>query len=130
MVRMREAERHAAAVRVAEAAGLYGKLLALHARSGEIAAAYANHNQAKDGHTLAHRLKFSSGLQSILRETEGDRRRAERSSEEAINGLRLAERRRDIAAERLMAERQAAEKILSLREGPVLARKLKGVGQT
>lgn len=126
MARMREIERHAAALRVAEAAGLHGKLLHLHARSGEIAASYASHENTHDGGELAGRLQFLAGLQAILRETDGDRRKAERSSEEAVAQLRVAERRRDITGERLAAERLAAEKVLAARDNPVLARKLKG----
>ncbi len=119
MARLREVERQAAMVRVAEAAGL-------HARSGEIAASYASHEHTHSGDDLAGRLTFLAGLQTILRETEGDRRKAERSSAEAMAALRLAERRRDIAGERVAAERQAAERQLAAREIPVLARKLKG----
>ena len=74
---MREVERHAAALRVAEAAGLHGKLLTLHERSGQIADAYADHTGTHDAAELAGRLRFVSGLQAILRETEGDRRKAE-----------------------------------------------------
>lgn len=126
LARVREIERHAAALRVAEAAGLHGKLIDLHARSGAIAASYASHEHTHDGGTLAGRLQFLAGLQAILRETEGDRRKAERSNEEAVAELRLAERRRDVAGERLAAERLAAEKMLAARDVPNLARKLKG----
>ncbi|MFC3099929.1 hypothetical protein [Altererythrobacter lauratis] len=126
MARLREVERQAAMVRVAEAAGLHGKLINLHTRSGEIAASYASHEHTHSGGDLAGRLTFLAGLQTILRETEGDRRKAERSSAEAMAALRLAERRRDIAGERVAAERAAAEKQLAAREIPVLARKLKG----
>lgn len=126
LTRMREVERQAAAVRVAQAAGLHGKLIDLHERSGDIAAAYASHEHTHDAGELAGRLKFLAGLQTILRETDGDRRKAEQSSEEAVAQLKQAERRRDIAGERLVAQRQAAEKQLRSRDIPVLARKLKG----
>jgi hypothetical protein len=130
MTRLREVEQRAAALRVAQAAGLHGQLIHLHQRSGEIAAAYASHEHTHDAGELAGRLRFLSGLQAILHETEGDRRKAERSSEEALSELKLAERRRDVVGERLVAERQAAEKQLRARDvagpSPILARKLKG----
>lgn len=125
LARMREVERHAAALRVAEAAGLHGKLLQLHERSGQIAHAYADHAGAPDAAELAGRLRFVAGLQAILRETEGDRRKAEASNSEAVSQLKLAERRRDITGERLAAEQQAAESVLRTRDNPILARKLK-----
>ncbi len=130
LTRMREVEQKAAVLRVAQAAGLHGQLIHLHQRSGQIAAAYASHQHTHDAGDLAGRLRFLAGLQAILHETEGDRRKAERSSEEALSELKLAERRRDVVGERLTAERQAAEKQLRSREvpvvSPILARKLKG----
>jgi hypothetical protein len=130
LTRLREVERQVAVLRVAQAAGLHGQLLHLHQRSGEIAAAYASHEHTHDAADLATRLRFLAGLQAILHETDGDRRKAERSSEEAMSELKLAERRRDVVGERLMAERQAAEKQILSRANPVpspiLARKLKG----
>ncbi len=126
LARMREVERHAAALRVAEAAGLHGKLLTLHERSGQIADAYADHTGTHDAAELAGRLRFVSGLQAILRETEGDRRKAEASNAEAVSQLKLAERRRDVTGERLAAELQAAQNALFARQIPILARKLKG----
>ncbi len=125
LARMREVERHAAALRVAEAAGLHGKLLHLHQRSGQIADAYADHGGARDAADLVERLRFVAGLQAILHETEGDRRKAEASNNEALSKLKLAERRRDVTDERLAAERQAAQNILRQRDNPILARKLK-----
>jgi hypothetical protein len=126
LARMREVERHAAALRVAEAAGLHGKLLNLHQRSGQIAHAYADHSAASDAAELVGRLRFVAGLQAILRETEGDRRKAEANNSEALSQLKLAERRRDVTGERLAAERQAAQNVLLARQNPILARKLKG----
>jgi alkanesulfonate monooxygenase SsuD/methylene tetrahydromethanopterin reductase-like flavin-dependent oxidoreductase (luciferase family) len=126
LARMREVERHAAALRVAEAAGLHGKLLTLHERSGQIADAYADHSETRDAADLAGRLRFVAGLQAILRETDGDRRKAEASNTEAVTQLKLAERRRDVTGERLAAERQAAQNVLLARQNPILARKLKG----
>jgi alkanesulfonate monooxygenase SsuD/methylene tetrahydromethanopterin reductase-like flavin-dependent oxidoreductase (luciferase family) len=123
---MREVERHAAALRVAEAAGLHGKLLNLHERSGQIADAYGDHTNARDAAELTGRLRFVAGLQAILRETEGDRRKAEANNTEALSQLKLAERRRDVTGERLAAERQAAQNALLARQNPILARKLKG----
>lgn len=126
LARMREVERRAAALRVAEAAGLHGKLLTLQARSGQIAHAYADHTSAHDAGELAGRLRFVAGLQAILRETEGDRRKAEANNQEAVSQLKLAERRRDVTGERLAAEKLAAQNVLQARQNPILARKLKG----
>jgi hypothetical protein len=111
---------------VAEAAGLHGKLLHLHERSGQIAQTYADHTCAHDAGELAGRLLFVAGLQAILRETDGDRRKAEANNQEAVSQLKLAERRRDVTGERLAAEKLAAQNLLQARQNPILARKLKG----
>lgn len=125
--RMREVEKQGAAMRVAEAHGAHSKLLNLRERSDEIAAGYARRNDAGTGAELAGQLGFLTGLDAITRQTEVERRKAMLSSEAAMQGLVLADRKLELTGDRLTAAKRAASRDLQSRESssnPVLARNL------
>ena len=129
--RMREVEKQQAALRVAEAEGVHGKLQALGTRSLEIAARYGARGDANDGDALARQMQFLSGLDSIREQTESERQRAEETTQSAMDDLMAAERRRELTTDRLGEERRAAQRLAQSREAstnPVLARNLKGKG--
>ena len=129
LARMREVERQGAAASAAEAHGAHGKLVRLHARSGEIAASHASRNDAIDGAQLAGQLGFLAGIDAIMRDTRVAEAEAARMAELALLRLREADRRRERVSERLSAEKKAADAAQLVRDSAasaILARKLKG----
>lgn len=129
--RLRQVEKHSAAMHLAQAHGVHGKLLYLSERSGEIASSYAGRTDLASGGELAAQLGFLAGLDTIVRETEAERRKAMQTSEYAMQKLAAAERRLDRTSDKLRAESRAVERALEAREiaaNPDLARKLNSTG--
>ncbi len=125
VTRMREVEKHQAAVKAAQAQGVHVKLLALESRSSDIAASYSARKDASDGDALRRQLQFTAGLESIRGETAGETRKAEHSSKAAMSQLRVAERRLELTGESLSSKQSEERMRLESREAASLARKLK-----
>jgi hypothetical protein len=125
VARLREVEKRQAALKLAQAQGMHGKLAALRDRSGEIAASYSARRDAGDGSELARQLQFTASIEALRGHTASETHKAEQSSHAAMAHLRVAERRHEITGETLAAQQREEEMRLAARDAAQLARKLK-----
>lgn len=127
IARLREVEKRRAAMQLAQAQGLLGKLTALRDRSGNLVAEYSTRRDAGNGSELGQQLRFTASLAALRGHTAGETAKAEQSSRAAMAHLRLAERRHEITQEAIQARQREEEMRLATRDAPQLARKLKGL---
>ncbi len=125
VARLRQVEKRQAALKLAQAQGMHGKLAALRDRSGEIAASYSARRDAGDGSELARQLQFTASIEALRGHTASETHKAEQSSHAAMARLHVAERRHEITEETLAAQQREEEMRLAARDAAQLARKLK-----
>jgi len=124
--RVRAIAKQAAVSEAARAESTLGKLPALAARTGNLAAEYATRSDARDGADLVRLARFSDGLHTIRDRTLADATRAQHVADLAQADLAQAERKRAAVEDRATAQ---ARTIASGTIAPVLgARKALGTG--
>jgi hypothetical protein len=115
--RVRAMAKQTAATASAEAEGTLAQLEALAARTGRMAADYAERSDATDGMALHQFGRFAAGLKGISESTLADAARARTIADSRQIELAAAERRRAAVEER--AQREARD-IATRRQTPVL----------
>lgn len=130
LVRLREAEKHAATRRVANVETTQRQLLALGQRTGDIAASYQRRRDAMTGGELIAQRAFLGGLSRIRSETAQQAEAVTEEREAARHQLASARHRYEITADRLDAQNRALAEEKTHQAGaanPKLARKLKSI---
>ena len=115
--RVRAMAKQTAATASAEAEGTLAQLEALAARTGRMAADYAERSDATDGMGLHQFSRFAAGLMGISDSTLADAQRARTIADTRQLDLAAAERGRAAVEERALRE---ARDIAARRQTPVL----------
>ena len=116
LARVREVERRRAGVEAAASGGAHDQARALSIRSRELARSYGTRAHAEDGASLAALLGFREQLDLLSTRTSSDAETARLLAERARCALAVAEKRRDLVAERLTHERRSAEQRIEVRD--------------
>ncbi|MES2493187.1 MAG: hypothetical protein V4579_07910 [Pseudomonadota bacterium] len=105
--KVRAVARQTAAAEAAAAEGTLAQLLALADRTRQLASGYAARRELGDGSALRQLTSFRAGLDGVARGTTADAGRARALADRKLTELAEAERRRQAAETRAIAERRA-----------------------
>ncbi len=105
--RVRTVARHAATVRVAQAEGTLGQLLAIQSRTKAMAEAYDPSSGCFVGADLARMRSFVEGVSQIASETGKDVAAAQVNADDFQKELAKAERQRALVSERVAVAQKA-----------------------